>query len=165
MAIQLKFWVSLTWATSGYIWESALSMLHCLYQRCGLLASLPLSVTLRSLVPCFHQWCSCCCLGLWDSGLFLEVWDSQSKAPLPWGKRQGSHCPEGASVVFSIVSSTIKGVHVWGWHHGYLNGKRGGIPGPSTAAVQLPVAIGTTVARRLESYAPSSLPLPGSLGL
>ena len=35
--------------------------------------------------------------------------------------------------------------------HGHLNGWRDGVPGPTTIVAQLPEAVGTTAARRLES--------------
>lgn len=49
--------------------------------------------------------------------------------------------------------------------HGCPSSCRDGVPGPTAAAAQLPVAVGTGVVGWLESHVPSSLLLLGSLKL
>ena len=60
----------------------------------------------------------------------------------------------GASAVSSVVG--FVGSTTWGvvrdWSHGHLRGWRGGVPGPTAAAAQLPVSTGATVVGRLELY-------------
>lgn len=93
--------------------------------------------------------------GPWMVGSSL-IWDPKLKVPLSWGKGKGEpgscgclygvQCckfPASASVVSSVKSSTAVDVHVRGWSNGCLSSWRNGVPGPTTTAARLLVAVVT----------------------
>ena len=51
-----------------------------------------------------------------------------------------------------------------GWSHGHLSSWRDGVPGPTATAAQLPVAMGTTVARVTCTTSPATTTFSGAVG-
>lgn len=101
-----------------------------------------LPVSLASLPRALEWWALALCLGSLDS-----------QAPPP----QGS---VGAGITWVLLpclafvrftGSASVGGGGRGQSHWHLSGWRDGVPGPTTIVAQLPEAVGTTVARRLES--------------
>lgn len=133
-----------------------------LYQKCHPLSSLLLlepGVMVACCCQC--QWCSL--LEHWDGGLFPCVPLSLSYSEQENRIRQAGSCSMSSAVRF--VGPTATGERAGTQSCGCLYVWRNGVPDPIAAAAQLPMAIGTAVARRLELCAPPALWLPGSLGL
>lgn len=88
--------------------------------------------------------------------------------PLPELQRAGEQDQAGSCSMSSavrFVGPTATGERAGTQSCGCLYVWRNRVPDPIAAAAQLPMAIGTAVARRLELCAPPALWLPGSLGL